>query len=313
MDVATTGTELPANWPVIKLIRQGRLLAVHIRQLGGRELSVPTFGIGDAYMVSIPLVPLEAEVWRNGRSLGRHAFAEGGVQLFDMRHLWRAVIHAPFESVNMCVPVSSLAEAAGVDREALVFEPPPIAEGRSDPTMLGLARALVPAFTSPSEISAQFVEQLVTATATHLVDAYGGVPAGRSLGRPGTGLATWQQRRAAHMLVDRIDEDVPLAAVAEACGLSEGHFARAFRQSFGLPPHRWLLRERIHRAAHLMSTTDTPIDQIALACGFVDQSHLSRVFSRIMLMPPGAWRRARRSDASTGIFTEVPLRQRAAG
>lgn len=288
--------------PVVKLIRQGRLLAVHACNPGpAPAFSVPSFGVGDAFIASVLLAPVDVETWRNGRSYGRTMLPEGGLQLFDLRHLWRAVLHPPYETINLRVPLELLAEVAGTDIRGLVFDPPPIVADRVDATMLSLARALVPAFSSSSEISAQFAEQLVRTAATHLVGAYGGVGLRSALDRPKAGLAQWQQRRATHILIQHIDRDVPMTELADSCGLSVGHFSRAFRTSFGLPPHRWLLRERVRRAADLMSSTELPIDEIAVTCGFVDQSHLSRVFRRVMDMPPAAWRRARRSEGSAAV------------
>lgn len=298
MTVAETGSA-ERTPPFVKLIRQGRLLAVHARNLAATPVyAVPSFGVGDAFIAAVQLMPVEAEMWRNGRSSGRLRLPEGGLQLFDLRHLWRAAIHPPYETVNLRVPLELLSEAAGTDIHGLVFDPPPVMATRTDPIMLSLARALVPAFSSSSEISAQFAEQVLRAAATHLVGAYGVAGLNPTLDRPNAGLALWQQRRATHILMQHIDRDVPMTELADSCGLSVGHFSRAFRTSFGLPPHRWLLRERVRRAADLMSSTELPIDQIAVTCGFVDQSHLSRVFRRVMDMPPAAWRRARRSEGS---------------
>lgn len=293
---------------VVKLIRQGRLLAVHLHHPDPEPaLIVPSFGTGDAFMVSTPLQPLVFDLWRNGKALGRHALAPGGVQLFDLRHLWRALVHAPYETVNMHIPIDVLAEAAGTDPRALVFEPVAVAHDRIDVTMRALAQALVPAFRRPSEVSALFVDQVILAAATHLIDAYSGPEPDRAPTRLASGLASWQQRRVADLLLDRLDQDIPLGHLAESCGLSLGYFSRAFRTSFGLPPHRWVLRERVRRAAQLMSGTALPIDEIAIACGFADQSHLSRVFRRHMNMPPAAWRRAQRADPITYPTAELKL------
>jgi AraC-like DNA-binding protein len=68
---------------------------------------------------------------------------------------------------------------------------------------------------------------------------------------------------------------------------------RAFRESFGAPPHTYLMRRRMERAQDLMLSTETSIGQIALDCGFADQSHLTRLFHKIVGESPAAWRRAR--------------------
>ncbi|MDF3982541.1 AraC family transcriptional regulator [Luteibacter sp. PPL201] len=104
-------------------------------------------------------------------------------------------------------------------------------------------------------------------------------------------LASWQERRAVTFMEDRLDQSFPVAAVAKACGLSVNHFSRAFRRSTGKPPHRWLLDRRVERAQSLLRSTDMSLADVALACGFAEQSHFTRVFTRTVGRPPGAWRR----------------------
>jgi AraC-like DNA-binding protein len=86
-----------------------------------------------------------------------------------------------------------------------------------------------------------------------------------------------------------------MAQLARDCGLSAGHFARASRQSTGYPPHRWLLRRRIERAQDLLLTSDKTLAEIASACGYSNQSHLTRAFGQAVGISPGLWRRAKRA------------------
>ena len=78
-------------------------------------------------------------------------------------------------------------------------------------------------------------------------------------------------------------------------GLSPSHFARAFRGSTGMPPHRWLLNRRIEKAKDALHNTQASLAAVATACGFADQSHFTRVFTRFVGISPGAWRRALRA------------------
>jgi AraC family transcriptional regulator len=110
------------------------------------------------------------------------------------------------------------------------------------------------------------------------------------------GLAPWQLRRAKDIMGSRLDESVPLTELARACKLSPGHFSRAFKQTTGKPPHRWLMEQRIDKAKQLLADTTSSLVEIAMTCGFADQSHFTRVFSRITESSPGAWRRYQRTD-----------------
>ena len=109
------------------------------------------------------------------------------------------------------------------------------------------------------------------------------------------GLAPWQLRRAQEMLGSDLAENPSLNSVAHACKLSVSHFARAFKGSTGTPPHRWVMATRIEMARGLLANSATPLVEIAGMCGFADQSHFSRVFTRMVGTSPGAWRREHRA------------------
>jgi AraC-like DNA-binding protein len=104
-------------------------------------------------------------------------------------------------------------------------------------------------------------------------------------------LAPWQQRRATELLCADLAENQPLERIAAECRLSASHFARAFKHTMGIPPHQWLTNARINMACDLMLRSALPLAQISSMCGFSDQSHFSRMFSRIEGISPGAWRR----------------------
>jgi AraC-like DNA-binding protein len=74
--------------------------------------------------------------------------------------------------------------------------------------------------------------------------------------------------------------------------LSPSYFSRAFSISFGCPPHAYVMKRRVERVKALMLSTEKPLGQIALECGFADQAHLSHLFRRHVGKSPAAWRRA---------------------
>jgi AraC-like DNA-binding protein len=82
-----------------------------------------------------------------------------------------------------------------------------------------------------------------------------------------------------------------LAELATLAGTSRFQILRAFNRTYGLPPHAWLLQQRVERARVRIRNGDT-LAGAAHACGFADQSHLTRVFTRHFGFTPGAWRRA---------------------
>jgi AraC-like DNA-binding protein len=104
-------------------------------------------------------------------------------------------------------------------------------------------------------------------------------------------LTPLQERRVTSRLLDDLAGDPRLSELAALCGLSRSYFARAFKQATGMPLHRWLLVQRVKHAKALLRGTKMPIAKIAVVCGFADQSHLTRVFSKAFRLSPGAWRR----------------------
>ena len=107
------------------------------------------------------------------------------------------------------------------------------------------------------------------------------------------GLCPWQIRKVTCYIETQLDQPIRNADLAAVVRLNACHFARAFRNTVGEPPHAYVIRRRIERAQGLMLSTDDSLADIALACGLADQAHLSRLFRRIVGEAPRAWRRAR--------------------
>ncbi|MFY0728321.1 AraC family ligand binding domain-containing protein [Pseudomonas sp. NFX15] len=88
-----------------------------------------------------------------------------------------------------------------------------------------------------------------------------------------------------------------LEELAAAVNLSPFHFARVFRHATGMPPHTWLMQQRIARARALLQSGCLPLE-VAMQLGFADQSHLSRQFKQVYGVGPAAYRTARQSPGS---------------
>lgn len=108
--------------------------------------------------------------------------------------------------------------------------------------------------------------------------------------RPG-GFEDWQVSVIRNALGESREECMGVADIADRCRLSVCHFSRLFRSTYGTSPHRFLLSERIERAKTRLVDTNDPISQIALDCGFADQSSFTRRFKAVAGNPPAVWRR----------------------
>ena len=249
----------------------------------------------DAFMVGVHLRHFpKYEYWENGRAAPASVLRPGEAIIYDLKRRPTFHLNSPFHSVHFYLPRAALdafAEEAGAARiDELRYKP---AVSHADPVLRGVAETLLPLFREPEQASRLFMDHVVLGIGHHVAHRYGGM---RSVARPVLGgLSPHQERRAKELLMEKLSEDVPLATLAHECGLSLTHFSKAFRKSVGVPPHQWLIQRRIEFATRLLRDAPMSLAEIALACGFSNQSHFTRFFSSIMGVSPGVWRRAVRN------------------
>ncbi|HET7331890.1 AraC family transcriptional regulator [Dyella sp.] len=116
------------------------------------------------------------------------------------------------------------------------------------------------------------------------------------------GLAPWQAQKVIDHVRANLEAPIRVEEMASVTRLSTSYFFRAFRLSFCMPPHAYVRAVRLARARELLLDSDEQVSWIAVACGFADQAHFSRVFRREMGCTPRRWRRERR-----GISTEASM------
>ena len=105
------------------------------------------------------------------------------------------------------------------------------------------------------------------------------------------GLPVWQQRRVADFIEEHLANEISLAALAELVELSLFHFARAFTQSFGVPPHRYHMARRLDRARVLLQKQALSVTEIGIQIGFRETSSFTRAFRRVTGLTPTEFRR----------------------
>jgi AraC family transcriptional regulator len=119
--------------------------------------------------------------------------------------------------------------------------------------------------------------------------------------RPG-GLATWQAKRALEYIESNLGAKMAIEEMADVVALSKSHFSRAFKCSLGSSPMAYVGARRVERAKLMMTSTRERLTDIALACGFADQSHLNRNFRRLVGMSPGLWRRMSQYEVGADTY-----------
>ena len=245
----------------------------------------------DGYMIVYHVEDLMGIQYReDGRPFTPGHVRAGGTTIHDLRREPVVLVDRPLHTIQWFMPHAAL------DALADAGNAPYVDDLRHEPTVpvyddvIGhMNLALLPALRAAGRVSRLFVDSMTTAFAAHLAEAYGGMRAARRRSR-GL-LASWQERQAKEMMLADLTGATSLASIAAACGLSGAHFARAFRNSTGLPPHAWLNQARVERAMTLLRQRGKSLSEIALECGFFDQSHFTRVFARRVGLAPGAWRR----------------------
>lgn len=137
-------------------------------------------------------------------------------------------------------------------------------------------------------------ERLLTSSLAHaMIDHALLTQVGRRDGlRLKGGLAPALRRRVQEYIDQHLAEPLALGELAALAALSEYHFARMFRSSFGMPPHQYLLARRLEQACRLLRGSRLPLGEIALACGFSSASHFANRFRAALGGTPGEYRAA---------------------
>ncbi len=106
------------------------------------------------------------------------------------------------------------------------------------------------------------------------------------------GLSGWQRRIVAQYVDENLAQPISLATLADLAHLSPFHFARAFKQSFGVPPHGYHTNRRIEQAKALLAMPARSVTEIALDVGFSETSSFSHVFRKLTRQTPTEYRRS---------------------
>ncbi|MFC5520827.1 helix-turn-helix domain-containing protein [Polaromonas jejuensis] len=217
--------------------------------------------------------------------------APGAIHLHNLQEQTFGYICSPFEFMVFHFPrdsINAYADELGLRRVDSLSCPP----GRVDTVLGHLCAAMRAAVRYPGDATALLIDHLSLALGLHLTRNYSSARAVRPPLRHK--LSAAQVRRAKAFMLEQIGRDVTLAAVAAECQLSRSYFIQAFGQSVGQTPYAWLTDQRLLIAERMLMDPQRSIADVALACGFGDQSHLTRVFSRRKGMAPAAWRKAQR-------------------
>ena len=130
-------------------------------------------------------------------------------------------------------------------------------------------------------------ESLANVLVVHLIRQMANGPSTKEFARKAGGRLPRPAMRAVEEYIDaHLDQNFALADLAAVAHLSEFHFARLFKQTTGLPPHQFVIHQRVERAKRLIAARRLSLAQVAVAVGFSDQTHLTRHFKRVVGVTP---------------------------
>lgn len=276
---------------VTRTLRRAQIAVTHLQCSKPNQGLTDPIPIEDAYLVACHNEDcMDHELWINGKAVDKVPFLQGQTTFYDLRTNPVAYMRSTSNCLMYYLPRSlfnAIADEGDAPRVEDLQHPPGV--GAEDPVMRALTAAILPAFENPDTTSRLFLDHTTLAVATHLAHAYGG---SRLPHRPKYGgLSLTNKRRAKELIDANLSGDISVAKLAQDCHMSASHFTRAFRQSVGVSPHRWLTLRRIEVAKELLCNSARALSDVALQCGFADQSHFTRSFTNVVGVSPGAWRR----------------------
>ena len=160
--------------------------------------------------------------------------------------------------------------------------------GFQDPLLTQMGLALQRELLVPTSASKLYAETAAQMFAVHLLRHY--LTTNLSITDASHKLSRQQLKQVVEYMVTSLDQDLSLDALAQQLGFSPYHFARLFRETTGESPHQFVVSKRIEAAQQLLKTADLPLAQVAVAVGFPNQSHFSRVFKQRRGITPAQYR-----------------------
>ena len=159
----------------------------------------------------------------------------------------------------------------------------------NDPVIQQLALALKTEIQTGCMSGRLYGESLGTALAARLVQNY--AVSKHSLEFKAKGLPQSQLERVIDYMKANLTRDLSILDLATLTSMSESHFSRSFKQSVGIAPYQYLMQRRVERAKQLLKQQAISISNIALDCGFSNQTHLTKVFRQMTGMTPKAYQK----------------------
>ena len=259
---------------------------------GPREMEkAPVYPPDQAVLICVSLTPSAVGQWKalyKGKSVGVTRAIPFAATFIDLNCKMEMWARGPFDYLHYylsSVLLKRIALDNGISpsfrlQEAFFVE---------DLVVAQMTKGILSPVDHGEPLDRLALDQIAMVLGAHTLQAHCGAPKFAVSTRPG--LEAWQKLRAEEMLRAHLEGNITVKELAGACSLSESHFARCFRLSFGTSVHQRLIQLRIERAKYLLGVTGKSLVEIALLAGFCDQAAFTRTFTRVECMSPSRWRR----------------------
>jgi len=203
---------------------------------------------------------------------------------------WRWRDCRPHETLHIYLEphfVQKISESLNLSHEQTVIEPQ---IALRDEQLNHVAMSLLYELKAENVVGRVYADTVASVLAIQLVRRYSCL---KDVTIRKGGMAPHKLRRALEFISDKIEQKhvIALDVVAQEVGMSRYHFSRVFKESMGLSPINYIVRQRIERAKKLLAETDLPIADIALLAGFSGQSHFTTFFRKVVGLTPRSYRR----------------------
>ncbi|MFB2893513.1 helix-turn-helix domain-containing protein [Aerosakkonemataceae cyanobacterium BLCC-F50] len=159
---------------------------------------------------------------------------------------------------------------------------------KPDPIIASIATALKTELESDGIGGKFYVESAITFLAAHLLQHH--CSRTQLFKNYGDGLPKYRFREAIAYINEHLSEEISLEAIANHLHISQHYFCHLFKQSMGISPYQYVLRQRIEKAKQLLKQRKLTIVDVAMECGFANQTHFTKHFRKLTGTTPRAYR-----------------------
>ncbi|WP_026082442.1 helix-turn-helix transcriptional regulator [Mastigocladopsis repens] len=199
------------------------------------------------------------------------------------RCLWQQEVKFMFVAIDPKLLVHLGVEVAAPEDIELI----PHFATLQDPLILGIMSSLKDELESMNQGDNLYVEQLKTTLVIHLLKKY--CVRKPQISTYTDGLSKSKLRQILEYIQIHLDSEIKLTTLAEMVGISQYYFCQLFKQSMGISPYQYVLQLRVERAKQLLKLPKMTICDVALACGFANQSHFTKHFRKLTGTTPKAY------------------------